>query len=160
MKEKNEITNNHTLLMSGSNTYVDKKHNDSIKIEGSPTLISKYHTAEIKQNDFIVKNAVLMIWSGLGLIIASFVVYVIGLTKSLLAGALCGACIDLFSATILYIFNRSTQNKKQYFNNLTEEERFENVIKMVEEVTDSTKKDDLIKEIVQSVSKRREKRKY
>ncbi len=107
--------NNFTL--SQTTTKTNKSNN--VKLDHAPKLDSQnYHQEEIKQNKAIVTNAIVMIWVGIVLIIASFIVYVVKLTDTLLTVALCGCFIDLFSGTILYIFNKLYLNSKGINNDL------------------------------------------
>lgn len=116
-------------------------------IESSPTLIAEYHQDAIKQSDLIVKNAVYMIWVGILLIIASFAVYAAGLTKDLLVGTVAGSFIDIFSATILYLFNKTDKDKQTYFNNLSKMENDRRFIELIQ----NTKDEEFRKEMIQKM---------
>ena len=96
----------------------------------------------------IVKNAIFMIWIGILLIIASFIVYVCKITDTLVAGTICGCFIDLFSGTILYLFNKSNENKQNYFKDLSNNENEERIIKLVEDMKDDKLKEELIKKLM------------
>ena len=112
--------------ISEENVITKDSKEGKVKIEHSPKLVSgEYHKEEIEQNKMIVKNAIFMIWLGIALIIASFIVYVCKLTDSLVAGTICGCFIDIFSGTILYIFNKSNENKQNYFRDLSNNENIE-----------------------------------
>lgn len=135
--------------ISEKNTITKDKKADKVKIEKTPKLDSQnYHKEEIEQNKMIVKNAIFMIWTGISLIIASFVVYVCKLTDSLVAGTICGCFIDLFSGTILYLFNKSNKNKQSYFKDLSNNENEDKIISLVESMNDDKMKEDLIKKLI------------
>ncbi len=124
--------------ISTNNKIVKKKN--KIKIDKTPKLSSEnYHREEIHQNKIIVINAIWMTWIGIALIIASFIVYVLKITDSLVAGVISGCFIDVLSTIILHIFNKSNDNKQNYFNNLASNENEEKIIKLIE----STENDDL-----------------
>ena len=73
--------------ISTNNKIVKKKN--IIKIDKTPKLSSEnYHREEIHQNKIIVINAIWMTWIGIALIIASFIVYVLKITDSLVAGVI------------------------------------------------------------------------
>ncbi len=132
------------------------KQNNKLKIEKTPKLSSQeYHKEEIHQNKMIVKNAICMIWIGILLIIASFVVYALKITETLVAGTICGCFIDLLSATILYIFNKSNENKQNYFNNLSYYENEERIIKLIEDTKNEDFKQDMIRKVLDEHYKKR-----
>lgn len=134
-QNKFEISDNNKLT----------KESNKVKIKGSPKLSSEeYHKEEIQQNKMIVKNAICMIWVGILLIIASFVIYAFKITETLVAGTICGCFIDLLSATILYIFNKSNENKQNYFKDLSYNENEEKIIKLVESIGNEETKVELI----------------
>ena len=116
-------------------------------IASSPTLIAEYHQDAIKQSDLIVKNAVFMIWVGILLIIASFAVYAAGLTENLVVGTISGSFIDIFSATILYLFNKTDKDKQAYFNNLSKMENDRRYMELIE----NTKDEEFKKEMIQKM---------
>ncbi|MBR0428381.1 MAG: hypothetical protein IJK18_09345 [Clostridia bacterium] len=125
------------------------KENNKVKLQKPPKLSSEeYHKEEIQQNKMIVKNAICMIWVGILLIIASFIVYTLKFTETLVAGTICGCFIDLLSATILYIFNKSNENKQNYFSDLSYHENEEKIIKLVENTEDDQLKKELIKKLM------------
>lgn len=127
---------------------ISKKSNN-VKIKGTPKLSSEeYHKEEIQQNKMIVKNAIFMIWVGILLIIASFIIYVLKITETLVAGTICGCFIDLLSATILYIFNKSNENKQNYFKDLSCNENEEKIIKLVENTKNEKLKEELIENLM------------
>lgn len=105
-------------------------------IESSPTLIAEYHQDAIRQSNLIVKNAIFMIWVGILLIIASFAVYAAGLTKDLVVGTVSGSFIDIFSATILYLFNKTDKDKQVYFNNLSKMENDRRFMELIQNTKD------------------------
>lgn len=116
-------------------------------IESSPTLIAEYHQDTIKQSDLIVKNAVFMIWAGILLIIASFAVYAAGLTQTLAVGTVAGSFIDIFSATILYLFNKTDKDKQVYFNNLSKMENDRRFMELIQ----NTKDEEFRKKMIQKM---------
>lgn len=116
-------------------------------IESSPTLIAEYHEDAIRQSDLIVKNAIFMIWVGILLIIASFAVYAAGLTQTLVVGTVAGSFIDIFSATILYLFNKTDKDKQAYFNNLSKMENDRRFMELIE----NTKDEEFRKEMIQKM---------
>ena len=139
-----------------SDTNKITKQSNKVKVAKSPKLSSEeYHKEEIHQNKMIVKNAICMIWVGILLIIASFIVYVLKITETLVAGTICGCFIDLLSATLLYIFNKSNENKQSYFNNLSYNENEERIIKLVEDIGDNQLKKELIGRLMDEHYKRR-----
>ena len=90
--------NQNKIEISKENVITKKNEENTVKIQKSPKLSSEqYHKEEIEQNKMIVKNAIFMIWIGILLIIASFIVYVCKITDTLVAGTICGCFIDLFS---------------------------------------------------------------
>ena len=138
-QNKFEISDNNKLT----------KESNREKIKGSPKLSSEeYHKEEIQQNKMIVKNAIGMIWVGILLIIASFVIYALKITETLVAGTICGCFIDLLSATILYIFNKSNENKQNYFKDLSYHENEEKIIKLVENTENEKLKEELIEKLM------------
>lgn len=132
-----------------SNSNKLSKENNNVKIKESPKLSSEeYHKEEIKQNKMIVINAIFMIWVGILLIIASFIIYALKITETLIAGTICGCFIDLLSATILYIFNKSNENKQNYFKDLSYNENEEKIIKLVENIENEKMKEELIEKLM------------
>lgn len=143
------MENQSKFEISSGNTITKKNKKDKVTIKNPPKLSSEeYHKEELKQNKMIVKNAIFMIWVGIFLIIASFIVYVLGLTDTLTAGTICGCFIDIFSGTILFIFNKSNENKQNYFQNLSNNENEERIIKLVETINDDNLKLDLTKKLI------------
>lgn len=135
--------------ISEENVITKDNKEGKVKIEYSPKLDSgEYHKEEIEQNKMIVKNAICMIWIGITLIIASFIVYVCKLTDSLVAGTICGCFIDVFSGTILYLFNKSNENKQNYFRDLSNNENVEKIIGLVENMNDDKIKEELIRKLI------------
>lgn len=122
----------------------------NISIQSSPTLISEYHQDAIKQSDMIVKNAIFMIWIGILLIVGSFVVYAMGLTKDLVVGTISGSFIDIFSGTILYLFNKTDKDKQNYFNNLAKVENDRKFMDLIQNLNDEELKKELLTKIVDS----------
>lgn len=121
----------------------------NIKVQKVPSLTSsEYHKEELKQNKMIVKNAITMIWFGIALIIASFIVYVFGITETLISGTICGSFIDLFSGTILYLFNKTNENKQNYFNNLSNMEMEKMLLEQIKELTDENTKSEMLKKFI------------
>lgn len=132
-----------------SNDTKINKQNKKFRLEKTPKLSSQeYHKEEILQNKIIVINAIRMIWVGILLIIASFVIYALKITETLVAGTICGGFIDLLSATILYIFNKSNENKQNYFDNLSSYEHEERIFKLIESARNENFRQDMIKKIV------------
>ena len=116
----------------------------TFELESSPTLMAGYHEDIIKQSDLIVKNAIGMIWAGIVLIVASFAVYAAGLTETLVVGTVAGSFIDIFSATILYLFNKTDKDKQAYFNNLTKMETYKRFMEIIEDTKDDNFKKEMI----------------
>lgn len=153
-KVKKKMVKQNNFQIS-DNTKIIKQSN-KVKFGKTPKLSSQeYHKEEIHQNKMIVINAICMIWIGILLIIASFVIYVLKITETLVAGTICGCFIDLLSATILYIFNKSNENKHNYFNNLSYNENEERIIKLVEDTKNDELKQDLIKKLMDEHYKKR-----
>lgn len=140
------MRNNLEIISENSNTLQRKKSN--LNISSTPRLISKYHEQEMNQNEKIVTNAIWMIWAGIVLIFISFFVYTMGITKELATGALCGGFIDLFSATILYLFNKSSDTKREYFNNLSNMENEKLLIEIIKESEDENFRNEMVKKLV------------
>ena len=141
--------NQNKIEISKENVITKKNEENTVKIQKSPKLSSEqYHKEEIEQNKMIVKNAIFMIWIGILLIIVSFIVYVCKITDTLVAGTICGCFIDLFSGTILYLFNKSNENKQNYFKDLSNNENEERIIKLVEDMKDDKLKEELIKKLM------------
>ena len=141
--------NQNKIEISKENVITKKNEENTVKLQKSPKLSSEqYHKEEIEQNKMIVKNAIFMIWIGILLIIASFIVYVCKITDTLVAGTICGCFIDLFSGTILYLFNKSNENKQNYFKDLSNNENEERIIKLVEDMKDDKLKEELIKKLM------------
>ena len=91
-----------------------------------------------------------MIWVGIFLIIASFVVYALGLTDNLVVGTLSGSFIDIFSATILYLFNKTDKEKQNYFNNLSKMENDRKFLDLVRDSKDEKFKKEVINKLIDS----------
>ena len=87
---------------------------------------------------------------GILLIIGSFVAYAAGLTKDLLVGTLAGSFIDVFSATILYIFNKTDKDKQVYFNNLAKMENDKKFLEIVQNTSNEELKKEILTKIVDS----------
>lgn len=137
-----------------SNIKIDSNDTDTkedityqIGLQSSPTLIAEYHEDAIKQSNLIVKNAVMMIWAGILLIIGSFVAYAAGLTKDLVVGTLAGSFIDIFSATILYLFNKTDKDKQMYFNNLSKMENDRKFLELIQNSKDEEFKKEMIQKM-------------
>ena len=127
-----------------------KNNDNKISIHSSPTIISEYHQDAIKQSDLIVKNAIFMIWVGILLIVGSFVVYAMGLTKDLVVGTISGSFIDIFSGTILFLFNKTDKDKQNYFNDLEKTENERRFIELIRNLNDEELKKELLTKIVDS----------
>lgn len=153
-KMKKKIVKQNNFQISDDTKII--KQSSKVRLEKTPKLSSQeYHKEEIHQNKIIVINAICMIWIGILLIIASFVIYALKITETLVAGTICGCFIDLLSATILYIFNKSNENKQNYFNNLSSHENEERIIKLIEDIKNEEFKQDLIRKVVDEHYKKR-----
>ncbi len=119
------------------------------ELESAPSLISQYHEDAIKQSRLIIKNAIFMIWVGILLIISSFIVYAVGLTQTLVVGTLAGSFIDIFSATILYLFNKTDKDKQEYFNNLSKMETYKRYMNIIESLKDENFKKEMIEKMLE-----------
>ncbi len=128
----------------------ETKNSFQFTVDNSPTLIAEYHEDAIKQNSLVVRNAVSMIWVGILLIIGSFVAYAAGLTKDLLVGTLAGSFIDIFSATILYLFNKTDKDKQIYFNNLAKMENDKKFLDLLQNINDEELRKEVLNKIVDS----------
>jgi hypothetical protein len=131
------LDNNHVL--NGS-----QKINNS---EGNISLSARYHTSTIDQNNKIVSNAIKMIWVGIFLLIIGLVISVI--TKQDLLPLIPGAFVDLFSGTMIYLVNKSSENKQNYFKNLTLVEHEERIIELIDKSDNLKFKEDMITKIVE-----------
>ena len=131
------LDNNHVL--NGS-----QKINNS---EGNISLSARYHTSTIDQNNKIVSNAIKMIWVGIFLLIIGLVISVI--TKQGLLPLIPGAFVDLFSGTMIYLVNKSSENKQNYFKNLTLVEHEERIIELIDKSDNLKFKEDMITKIVE-----------
>ena len=131
------LDNNHVL--NGS-----QKINNS---EGNISLSARYHTSTIDQNNKIVSNAIKMIWVGIFLLIIGLVISVI--TKQDLLPLIPGAFVDLFSGTMIYLVNKSSENKQNYFKNLTLLEHEERIIELIDKSDNLKFKEDMITKIVE-----------
>ena len=130
---------------------IDIENNQmGFEIQSSPTLIAEYHEDAIKQSNMIVKHAIFMIWVGIFLIIASFAVYAAGLTANLVVGTISGSFIDVFSATILYLFNKTDKEKQIYYNNLTKMENDRKFLELIRDSNDEEFKKEIISKIIDS----------
>lgn len=131
------LDNNHVL--NGS-----QKINNS---EGNISLSARYHTSTIDQNNKIVSNAIKMIWVGIFLLIIGLVISVI--TKQDLLPLIPGAFVDLFSGIMIYLVNKSSENKQNYFKNLTLVEHEERIIELIDKSDNLKFKEDMITKIVE-----------
>lgn len=147
--EKKTMEEQNNFEISSGNAIKKESEKNKVKIEEPPKINSgEYHKEEIELNKMIVKNAIHMIWVGIILIITSFIVYVCKLTDTLVAGTICGCFIDLFSGTILYLFNKSNENKQSYFKDLSNNEKEEKIIGLVESMKDEKIKEKLIENLI------------
>lgn len=119
-----------------------------MELQRSPTIINEYHSDAIRQSKLIVKNAIFMIWVGIALIIASFAVYAAHLTDQLLVGTLSGAFIDLFSATILYLFNKTDRDKQIFFHDLSVMENDMRILENINMLSDEGFKKEVLAKLV------------
>ncbi len=127
-----------------------KDNSYDIEIQSSPTLIAEYNEDAIRQSNLIIKNAIFMIWVGILLIIGSFVVYAVGLTKDLVVGTISGSFIDIFSGTILYLFNKTDQDKQNYFNNLAKMENDRKFMDLIRDSKDEEFKKEILSKLIDS----------
>ncbi len=139
---------NDIKISSNDNEIQDNDYN--FELQSSPTLIAEYHQDAIKQSNLIVKNAIFMIWVGILLIIGSFAVYAAGLTKDLVVGTISGSFIDIFSATILYLFNKTDKDKQNYFNNLAKMENDRKFMDLIRDSKDEEFKKEILTKIIDS----------
>lgn len=131
--------------------FLDNNHvlNGTQKIntsEGNISLSARYRTSTIDQNDKIVSNAIKMIWVGICLLIIGLIISVV--TKQDLVPLIPGAFVDLFSGTMIYLVNKSSENKQNYFKNLTLVEHEERIIELIDKSDNPKFKEDMITKIV------------
>ncbi len=138
-------------INSNDNEIKDNDYN--IAIQSSPTLLSEYHEDAIRQSNLIVKNAIFMIWVGILLIIGSFVTYATGVTKDLVVGTISGSFIDIFSGTILYLFNKTDKDKQNYFNNLVKMENDRKFMDLIRDSKDEEFKKEILTKIIDNDNK-------
>ena len=94
-----------------------------------------------------MSNAIKMIWVGIFLLIIGLVISVI--TKQDLLPLIPGAFVDLFSGTMIYLVNKSSENKQNYFKNLTLVEHEERIIELIDKSDNLKFKEDMITKIVE-----------
>lgn len=130
------------------NDEAEIKSNYQFELQNSPTLMTEFYADTIKQSELIMKNAIFMIWIGILLIISSFVVYTIGITNNLIVGTLAGSFIDIFSGTILYLFNKADKDKQEDFNNLSKMETYKRYMQLIESIKDENMKKEMIEKLL------------
>lgn len=95
------------------------------------SLMTKYHNSEIKQNEMIIKNAVVMIWFGIALIFGATVVALFRETVFSLITVISGTIVDIYAATIINMANKSSDNKQKNLERLTVIEHEKEIISFV-----------------------------
>lgn len=114
--------------------------------DGDISLSAKYHTSTIEQNNTIVNNAIKMIWVGIFLLLIGLIISVF--TKQDLFPLVPGAFVDVFSGTMIHLANKSSENKENYFKELTLVEHEERIIELIDKSDDLKFKEDMIAKLV------------
>ena len=110
------------------------------------TLTTEYHKSEIEQNKMIMLNAVVMIWVGIGILLRGLILAIFA--DASWVSLLPGAFVDLFSGTMIYLVNKSSENKQKYFENLTIVEHEERIIELINTSENVEFKEKMINKIV------------
>lgn len=117
------------------------------KINNSKGNISaRYHHSAIDQNDTIVSNAIKMIWVGIFLLMIGLLVSIF--IKQDLIPLVPGAFVDIFSGTMIYLVNKSSENKQNYFKELTLVEHEERIIELIDKSDNPKFKEEMITKLV------------
>ena len=82
--------------------------------DDTTSLYVKYHESEIQQNKIIIENSVKMIWTGIILLFIGL--FFTLFTENNFYALLPGAFIDIFSGTMIYLVNKSSETKEKYFS--------------------------------------------
>ncbi len=138
---------NHDIILENSkeNSIHDTKPINS-EFSEKVSLSSKYHQSEIDQNNMIIRNAIRMIWVGIVLLFISLLLSISqgGNWVTLIPGVF----IDVFSGTMIYLVNKSSENKQKYFDKLNTVEHEERIIELIHTINDEQFKQEMINKIV------------
>lgn len=110
------------------------------------TLTTAYHQSEIEQNKKIVINAIVMIWVGIAILFIGLILAVC--TQASWVSLVPGAFVDLFSGTMIYLVNQSSERKEKYFESLTMVEHEERIIELINTSENEEFKEKMINKIV------------
>lgn len=112
------------------------------------SLSAKYHDSEIKLNEKIINNAVWMIWVGIGLILLGMIIATQVENASKVVPLIPGAFVDIFSGTMIFLVNKSSESKQKYFENLTVVEHEQRIINLIHKSENPQFREEMIRKIV------------
>lgn len=129
-------------------SYEDKQQININNYEKNYLLSTKYHESEIELNKLIITNGIKMIWCGVFIIILGLIsaIFFEGISK--LIPIFSGMFIDIFSGCMIFLVNRSSENKQKYFENLTLVEHEQRIIDTIHKSENEQFKENMIEKIV------------
>lgn len=133
-------------VTSKKDTQVIQENSDININQNDYTLTTQYHQSEIEQNKMIMLNAVIMIWVGILILFIGLILTV--KTDIGWLSLLPGAFVDLFSGTMIYLVNKSSEHKQKYFEKLTTVEHEERIIELINQIESKEFKEAMIAKIV------------
>ena len=127
--------NNEHFQIKDETSIQNKKELQINREQDGYSLLAKYHESELTQNTSIVKNAIKMIWVGICMLVIGMGCSLCGKNQSWIT-VIPGAFIDLLSATIIIMVDRSSISKHKYFEKLDDNEQKQQLINLIKETGD------------------------
>lgn len=114
--------------------------------DGNYSLSAKYHKSEIEQNETVINNAVGMVWVGIAFLAVGMFLAMFSEQKIL--ALVPGAFVDIFSGTMIYLVNKSSESKRKYFENLSIVEHEQRIIELIHSSDNQQFRERMIAKIV------------
>lgn len=134
---------------------INKKQFPKISFEDNQSITSNsYHKEELEMNKTIMKNALVMIWVGIAIIITFAFLYVFNVTDNIYI-ILSGVFVDFFSATILYLVKNSTKTKNEYFKESAKADTQVRLINCIHEISDEKDKVKILEKLINYIYSRK-----
>ena len=99
-------------------------------------------------NKVIIYNAIIMMWSGIILIIASYVLFAIGIANAFKVGVLSGVFIILVSFILIYIYNKPNRVIDTYYKNIAKMKEQEKIYELIKDCPNEQFRQKLIKKML------------
>ena len=128
----------------------------AVRLKGFPTdncnleeILCKYHESEIENNKRINIAIIFIIFLGMGFLGVGIAGRIFGFLQDGTISVISGVVTEIIGAMIKVLQNASDKSKHKYFEALNQQKRMDNIVKLVEGMSQGAQKNKMISKIIE-----------